>query len=243
MMDGFDLQAALKQMMSAPVRRVASADQLFAPLERFGVSLPKQESEPERGAPPSSMLRGLVPQAISGVVSPIMSNALARLTGAGDEQPTASFSPVQESARGSFALPQEYVPPPPGRGGTSEYAPLADRIAQEAGVDTGLVRAIIAQESNWNPQAVSPVGAQGLMQLMPPTAQRLGVSDSFDPEQNIRGGVAFLKWLLDKYGGDETLALAAYNAGPAAVDRYGGIPPYEETQRYVASVRGMMRRP
>ena len=245
MIGDFDLQDALRQMLSAPVRRVASPEQLFAPLGRFAPPPTAQEPEAAPAAPPGSMLRGVVPQAVSGAVSPIMSDILAQITGAGGRQTASSFAPQEGSAALSIA-PQGVagaMPGPPGPGVVGEYAPLADRISREAGIDPLLVQAVIMQESGGNPRAVSPVGAQGLMQLMPPTAQRLGVVDAFDPEQNIRGGVAFLKWLLDKYGGDETMALAAYNAGPAAVDQYGGIPPYEETRRFVASVRRMAGRP
>ena len=100
-----------------------------------------------------------------------------------------------------------------------------------------LVHSVIQVESNYDPNAVSPKGALGLMQLIPATARRFGVSDVFDPEDNIEGGTRYLKYLLGLYKGDESLALAAYNAGEGAVSRYGGIPPYPETLGYVAKVR------
>lgn len=114
---------------------------------------------------------------------------------------------------------------------------IADRHAAQHSISPALVRAVIQAESAWNVRAVSVKGAQGLMQLMPATASDLGVSDPFDPEQNIRGGVKYLRFLLDRYDGNFELALAAYNAGPGAVDRHGRkVPPYRETQAYVRKI-------
>ncbi len=108
--------------------------------------------------------------------------------------------------------------------------------AREFGVEEAIVRAVIHAESAYNPTAVSRAGAQGLMQLMPPTARRFGVTDSYDAAQNIRGGVQYLSWLLKRFNGNLTLAAAGYNAGEGAVDRHGGVPPYSETQYYVKRV-------
>jgi soluble lytic murein transglycosylase-like protein len=119
------------------------------------------------------------------------------------------------------------------------YDGLIERHAATYAVSPQLVRAVVQVESGFNPRAVSHEGAMGLMQLMPATAIEMGVGNPFDPDQNIRGGGAYLRQLLHRYGGDETLALAAYNAGPEAVDRHGyQVPPYRETQRYVSQVRG-----
>lgn len=125
---------------------------------------------------------------------------------------------------------------------TAAYRDEIATASREFGVDEAIVRAIIHAESAYNPNAVSRVGAQGLMQLMPATARRFGVANAFDAAQNIRGGVRYLAWLLKRFDGNLTLAAAGYNAGEGAVDKYGGVPPYRETQRYVQRVAQLAER-
>lgn len=116
------------------------------------------------------------------------------------------------------------------------YDELISNAASSYGVDQRLIKAIMHTESGFNPTARSPVGAQGLMQLMPPTARRFSVTDSYDPAQNISGGVKYLSFLLKRFKNNQELAIAAYNAGEGNVDKYGGIPPFRETQDYVKRV-------
>ena len=125
----------------------------------------------------------------------------------------------------SFRLPPEVA-----------YEWLIRDAAKLHDVDPSLVRAVVRMESGFDPQAVSSAGAQGLMQLMPGLSQELGVGDPFDPRENIFAGVRYLKYLLDVHEGDETLALASYNAGPGAVAAYDGVPPFPETQQYVRTI-------
>ena len=123
----------------------------------------------------------------------------------------------------------------------SKYDSTIRRWAQRYSLSPRLVHAVVSTESAYNPGAVSLKGARGLMQLMPSTARRYGVKDSFNPEENIRGGVAHLRELVDAFGGDLRLAVAAYNAGSHAVQKYSGVPPYPETRDYVNRVLGKMR--
>ena len=124
------------------------------------------------------------------------------------------------------------------------YDPLIREHAENAGVRTDLVRAVVQVESGYNAYARSPKGALGLMQLMPATIRQFGVRNPFNPMENIRAGVSYLRQLLDRYSNDEALALAAYNAGPGAVDRHGvAIPPYKETRDYVSKINRMAAPP
>ena len=119
---------------------------------------------------------------------------------------------------------------------TTQYDKIITKAAKRHGLLFSLIKSVISVESSFNPQAVSKKGARGLMQIMPQNFHTLAITDPFDPYQNIMGGALYLKRMIKRYNGQLTWALAAYNAGPEAVDRYGGIPPYQETQEYVKRV-------
>ena len=148
---------------------------------------------------------------------------LAAENGEGDASGAASGAAI-----GAINAPA-MVPP-------AQIDSLVSQNSAQWNVDPALVKAIIANESGFNANATSNVGAQGLMQLMPGTAQGLGVTNAYDPAQNVWGGTKYIKGLLDRFNGDVKMAVAAYNAGPGAVEKYGGVPPYAETQNYVQNV-------
>lgn len=131
------------------------------------------------------------------------------------------------------ALPRGSAPP--------AIRKVIDETAQHVGINARLLHSVVLVESGFDPRAVSPKMAAGLMQLMPETAARFGVRNSFDPRENVRAGAAYLRSLIEKYKGNLTLALAAYNAGEAKVEAYGGVPPYQETRDYVATVKQLCR--
>jgi soluble lytic murein transglycosylase-like protein len=163
-----------------------------------------------------------------GTYSRIDDEGVTHLTDAPTDPRFRRVPGLSGTENGWLAVPQA------ARG--SRWGQEIQEISGRYGVDSALVHAVIGAESAFNPWAVSRKGAQGLMQLMPRTASALGVRDSFNPRDNIEGGVRHLRYLLDRYPGNVSLALAAYNAGEGAVDYYGGIPPYPETQQYVQKI-------
>ena len=151
-----------------------------------------------------------------------------------DKKGTLHFTNIPTSKR--FTLYKREGLRRPRRSDTTHYDPLIMEICQKYGVNCALVKAVIKAESDFNPRAVSQKGARGLMQLMPTTMKDLDVGDPFTPRENINGGVRFLKQLLTRFNNNIALTLAAYNAGAEAVEKYEGIPPYQETQHYVKKV-------
>ena len=176
------------------------------------------------GAPPPG---SAAPAAEIASRAPRFSAALAAALHAGN--PAQGLQPGGADAPGSGLPVAAPVPP-------AEIDALVEQNAATWQVDPALLKAVIANESGFNANATSKVGAQGLMQLMPETAASLGVRDAYDPAQNVAGGARYLRGLLDRFGGDKRLAIAAYNAGPGAVAKYGDVPPYAETRNYVQNV-------
>jgi soluble lytic murein transglycosylase-like protein len=156
-------------------------------------------------------------------------------------KPAAERKPAQSAAPGGASPAATATSTSP----VLDVDAIIRQIADQQSLPPQLIQSVIKVESNFNPYAVSPKGALGMMQLIPDTARRFGVSDVFDPEDNIRGGAKYLKYLLDLYDGNYPLALAAYNAGEGAVARYGTVPPYPETRNYIKLVARQLeeRRP
>ena len=207
-----------------------------------------QTNSPAASAPPASGAPENTPHA---AMQASMQKQKASVQGQATSIRQAAKTPDKPLTADEFIAPMEgsaddfispLVPPPPPRTPdcpplpASDIDTLVNAAAQKHSLKPALVRAVMKQESGFLPCAVSVKGAQGLMQLMPDTAAQLKVSDPFDPKQNVDAGAAFLKQLLDKYKGDLSLALGAYNAGANSVDASGGVPNIEETKNYVASI-------
>ncbi|HFK2921434.1 TPA: lytic transglycosylase domain-containing protein [Stenotrophomonas maltophilia] len=245
-----DTRPAPRPMMAAP----KPAATLVASIERNPVAVAASAAAPAVAAPTPTPTPAAAPapaasrggRMVSGQVYSFMKDGVRHYTSARPTQ-VANLGPVR-TIRYSF-MERCYacgVNPRVDFGtvrlNTTAFHSEISSAAREFGVDEAVVRAIIHAESAYNPTALSRAGAQGLMQLMPPTAARFGVSDSYDAGQNIRGGVQYLAWLLKRFNGDLTLAAAGYNAGEGAVDRHGGVPPYSETQYYVRRVGQLAER-
>jgi soluble lytic murein transglycosylase-like protein len=164
-----------------------------------------------------------------------LAQKVAALQGVPVGSPSASGSSFAGALASAQSLPSSGAATG-GAGGDDIFGPQIDAAAASNGIDPALLKGLVEQESGFNPGARSGAGALGLTQLMPGTAASLGVTDPLDPVQSLQGGARYLRQQLDRFGGDERLALAAYNAGPGAVARYGGVPPYAETQGYVTNV-------
>ena len=159
-----------------------------------------------------------------------------RLTLSNAKAPLPSCLLPEEPALLLFEQPASFGPAFDSAHFKGPIYPIVRKLAEQAGIDPTLVMAVIQVESGFNSQASSPKNAQGLMQLIPATARRFQVKNAFDPEQNIKGGIAYLKWLLAYFKGDVALVAAAYNAGEGTVEKYRGIPPYPETRKYVEKI-------
>jgi len=160
------------------------------------------------------------------------------LTNFVDSPFTRVFAPSAEAKAVAAVAPEDYIPSDVPTSGDHDLDLIIMRAGEREGVDPRLVHAVIWQESKYKNDAVSHVGAQGLMQLMPATAKRFGCENSNDAESNINAGVKYLRVLLKRFDGDVTLALAGYNAGEGNVDKYEGVPPFGETQNYVRVITG-----
>ena len=208
------------QSASAAAARVAELQALIARVERGG------------GTPHASFGAELASaSAVSGSAAPAMATASASSLPPAPPLAAAGTPGVGTTAPGA-PIPGGTLPP------STPFAAQIEAAAARHGIDPTLLAGLIKAESNFDPSAGSPAGAQGLTQLMPETARGLGVTDPFDPEQSIEGGARYLSEQLRAFDGNAELALAAYNAGPGAVEQHGGVPPFPETQAYVTRVLG-----
>ncbi|MCU0306381.1 MAG: lytic transglycosylase domain-containing protein [Thermoleophilia bacterium] len=202
-------------------------------------------AQPQSGAFAQQLTQALgAPAGGTPVASPAPSPSTAGMPAGWPQSqvgPQAVATPAPAATAPAPAIPAATTPAAPAAADgavPAELRPLIQRAAEANGIEPALLAAVARAESDFDPQTTSPAGAQGLMQLMPATARSMGVTDPMDPGQSLMGGARYLRGLLDRFNGDRTLALAGYNAGPNAVARAGGVPPYAETQAYVPRVLG-----
>ncbi len=191
----------------------------------------------ERGAPATGFAATLGAAQAAPATAPDPATAQPAPTGIGPAAYAGTAYPASWYPASSPTAPASGAPTTTGSGGGA-YEPLIAQAAARNGIDPAILHGLIEQESGFDPAAHSSAGALGLTQLMPGTAASLGVAEPLDPAQSIEGGARYLSGLLQQFGGNTADALAAYNAGPGAVQRFGGVPPYPETQQYVAKVLG-----
>lgn len=170
------------------------------------------------------------------VAAPVRSSVPVASSAAGTAASSFAGALSQATAAPVTAASAAAITPPSGASASTPFGAEIDAAAARYGIDPDLLRGLVRQESGFDPAARSGAGAVGLTQLMPGTARELGVTDPTDPAQALDGGAKYLKQQLDRFGGDAAKALAAYNAGPGAVQKFGGVPPYAETQNYVKNV-------
>jgi soluble lytic murein transglycosylase-like protein len=198
------------------------------------------------GVPPGELAVSERVQQLQGLIEQtrqVAAGAVASVpaTASSAAQSTTDFASALQAATTADSSPAVYQGLEPSQGssaGPGEYDALIDRSAERYGLDPAVLHGLIQQESGFDPLAQSSAGASGLTQLMPATAASMGVSNPLDPAESIEGGARYLSQLMAQFGGNTTDALAAYNAGPGAVEQYGGVPPYAETESYVSKVLG-----
>ena len=161
----------------------------------------------------------------------------AAMSSAPMARPAIALLPPSKNVKPTVEVSAEYIVVP----ANEAYDDIIEEAAAQYEIDPNLIRAVMQAESAFHPYVVSRAGAEGLMQLMPELADEMGVNDSFDPRENIMGGVRYLKRLLDYHDGNLDLALASYNAGPGNVERYGGVPPFRETRNYVKTIKQILK--
>jgi soluble lytic murein transglycosylase-like protein len=205
------------------------------------------------GVPPEELeiaqrvrqLQTLIEQTRQVSVGGVLSSASASVSSQTSQASAGDFASALQAATTTDAATTDAAPPSgedssavEGGAGSSEYNPLIEQAAARYGLNPAVLHGLIQQESGFDPSAESSAGAAGLTQLMPGTAASMGVANPLDPAESIEGGARYLSQLMSEFGGNTEDALAAYNAGPGAVQQYGGIPPYAETQSYVSKVLG-----